>query len=204
MSKPIIRIALVLSMLATSSWAEESVSEETERSPLVTVNMSVNMESIDESLRGISESFAQIADSLDRLAKNERLEPEQAQQLQNIMANLDYLVTATQHSVDALPMAVQRSREALGANAEQMVGDIKFWFLVSVAAFIMLLAMALAGFYWFVLRPLQHTALEAMGNISGMAKAMENTSKSLEIVNQTHQEIVKLSRENFPCPQPPD
>jgi hypothetical protein len=203
-SKPIIRIALVLSMLATSSWAEESVSEETERSPLVTVNMSVNMESIDESLRGISESFAQIADSLDRLAKNERLEPEQAQQLQNIMANLDYLVTATQHSVDALPMAVQRSREALGANAEQMVGDIKFWFLVSVAAFIMLLAMALAGFYWFVLRPLQHTALEAMGNISGMAKAMENTSKSLEIVNQTHQEIVKLSRENFPCPQPPD
>jgi hypothetical protein len=191
-------------MLATSSWAEESVSEETERSPLVTVNMSVNMESIDESLRGISESFAQIADSLDRLAKNERLEPEQAQQLQNIMANLDYLVTATQHSVDALPMAVQRSREALGANAEQMVGDIKFWFLVSVAAFIMLLAMALAGFYWFVLRPLQHTALEAMGNISGMAKAMENTSKSLEIVNQTHQEIVKLSRENFPCPQPPD
>jgi hypothetical protein len=191
-------------MLATSSWAEESVSEETERSPLVTVNMSVNMESIDESLRGISESFAQIADSLDRLAKNERLEPEQAQQLQNIMANLDYLVTATQHSVDALPMAVQRSREALGANAEQMVGDIKFWFLVSVAAFIMLLALALAGFYWFVLRPLQHTALEAMGNISGMAKAMENTSKSLEIVNQTHQEIVKLSRENFPCPQPPD
>jgi 4-amino-4-deoxy-L-arabinose transferase-like glycosyltransferase len=75
---------------------------------------------------------------------------------------------------------------------------------VAVAAIIVVLVVALASFYWFVLRPLQNTVLKAVGNISGMAKAMENTSKSLEIVNQTHQEIVKLSRENFPCPQPPD
>lgn len=204
MSKTITCIALVLSMLATSSSAEESISEEADRSPLVTVNMSVNMESIDASLRGISESFAQIAGSLDQLAMSGRLEPEQAQQLENIMANVDYLVTATRQSVDALPVAVQRSREALGANAGQLVSDIKFWFLVAVAAIILVLVVALATFYWFVLRPLQSTVLEAVGNISGMAKAMENTSKSLEIVNQTHQEIVELSRQDFPCPQPTD
>jgi len=203
-SKTITCIALVLSMLATSSSAEESISEEADRSPLVTVNMSVNMESIDASLRGISESFAQIAGSLDQLAMSGRLEPEQAQQLENIMANVDYLVTATRQSVDALPVAVQRSREALGANAGQLVSDIKFWFLVAVAAIILVLVVALATFYWFVLRPLQSTVLEAVGNISGMAKAMENTSKSLEIVNQTHQEIVELSRQDFPCPQPTD
>jgi methyl-accepting chemotaxis protein len=165
--------------------------------------MSVNMESIDASFRGISDSFAQIADSLDQLAKNGRLEPEQAQQLENIMANVDYLVNATRNSVDALPVAVQRSREVLGANAEQLVSDIKFWFLVAVAAIILVLVVALASFYWFVLRPLQSTVLEAVGDISGMAKAMENTSKSLEIINQTHQEIVKLSSENSRCPQPP-
>lgn len=86
MSKPITRIALVLSMLATSSWAEESIREEADRPPLVTVNMSVNLESIDESLRGITESFTQIADSLDQLARSGQLEPEQAQQLGTIMA----------------------------------------------------------------------------------------------------------------------
>lgn len=204
MTKSITRIVLVLSMLATSSWAEESIGEEADRPPLVTVNMSVNMESIDESLRGISESFADIAESLDQLARDGRLEPEQAQQVENIVDNVDYLVTATRHSVDALPAAVQRSREALGAHAEQMVGDIKFWFLVAVAAFIVVLTMALAGFYWFVLRPLQRTVLEAVRNISGMAKAMETTSKSLEIINQTHQEIVKLSKEQLPYPQPPE
>ena len=193
MSKPIIRIALLLSVLATSSWAEESADEETLRSPLVTVNMSVNMDSVDQSLSGINESFAQIAESLDQLAKGGQLEPEQAQQLGNIVDNVDYLMTATRQSADALPEAIQRSREALGANTEQIFGDIKFWFLVAVTAFIVVLAMALACFFWFVLRPLQNTVLEAVRNISGMAKAMENTSKSLEIINQTHLAIVKIS-----------
>lgn len=204
MPKPITRLALVLSMLATSSWAEERIGEEADQTPLVTVNMSVNMDSIDDSLRGISESFTQIAESLDQLAKGERLEPEQTQQLESIITNVDYLVTATRDSVEALPVAVQRSREALGANVEQIVGDIKFWFFVAVAAIIVVLVIALASFYWFVLRPLQSTVLEAVGNISGMARAMENTSKSLEIINQTHQEIVKLSTEGLPFPQPPD
>ena len=201
MSKPIICLALVLSVLATSSWAEESVSEEAGRSPLVTVNMSVNMDSIDESLREISEAFAQIAESLDQLAKSGQLEPEQVQQLENIVDNVDYLMTATRDSLDALPEVVQRSRESLGANAEQMFGDIKFWFLVGVAALIVVLAVALASFYWFVLRPLQNTVLEAVRNVSGMAKAMENTSKSLEIINQTHQEIVRLYKEKAPYPE---
>ena len=204
MPKPITRLALVLSMLATSSWAEERIGEEADQTPLVTVNMSVNMDSIDDSLRGISESFTQIAESLDQLAKGERLEPEQTQQLESIITNVDYLVTATRDSVEALPVAVQRSREALGANVEQIVGDIKFWFFVAVAAIIVVLVIALASFYWFVLRPLQSTVLEAVGNISGMARARENTSKSLEIINQTHQEIVKLSTEGLPFPQPPD
>ena len=101
MSKPTIRIALLLSVLATSSWAEESADEETLRSPLVTVNMSVNMESIDESLSGISESFGQIAESLDQLSRGGQLEPEQAQQLEGIIDNVDYLVTATRNSMDS-------------------------------------------------------------------------------------------------------
>jgi F0F1-type ATP synthase membrane subunit b/b' len=61
---------------------------------------------------------------------------------------------------------------------------------------LIVLLLAIVVFYYFVLRPIQSTLLEATANIKDMAKAMENTSKSLEISNQVHQDLLKAQVQN--------
>jgi len=55
-----------------------------------------------------AESFAQITQWFDQPSMGGQLEPERAQQLENIIDKVDCTVTATRNSIDSLPVAMQR------------------------------------------------------------------------------------------------
>ncbi len=187
------RLSFLLLCVLTSIPAIGSDPQEPEQRPLVQVNVSFEMDAINESLRTTSESISEISDSFRLIAEGGQLDLEQQQQLVQIMENLDHLVEATRTSVDALPSLVERSRDTLVEQGSEFLGDLKFWSVTILIIICLVLIIATICFYYFVLRPMQRTLLEVTGNISNMAKAMENTSKSLEISNQTQRELLKLS-----------
>lgn len=187
------RLFLILLWGLTSIPALGSNPQEPQQRPLVQVNVSFEMDAINESLRTTSESINEISDSFRLIAEGGQLDLEKQQQLVQIMENVDHLVEATRTSVDALPVLVNRSRDALAAQVMEFLGDLKFWSITILVGLCLALIIAIICFYYFVLRPMQRTLLEVTGNISNMAKAMENTSKSLEISNQTQRELLKLS-----------
>jgi len=161
--------------------------------PLVQVNVSFEMDAINESLRATSESIGDISESFTVIAEGGQLDPEQQQKLVQIMESLDHLVEVTRTSVDALPTLVERSRGALAEQGSRFLRDLKFWAIILLVVLGAALILAIIGFYYLVLRPMRHTLLEVTGNISDMARAMENTSKSLEISSETQRELLKLA-----------
>lgn len=171
--------------------------------PLVAVDVSLEMAAIERSLAEISTAVGEMAAAMEQIATSGELTPGQQEHLDNIMANLDEVTAASRRSVDALPGVVERSKTVARQGAEQLLSDLKLWFFVIVGVVAVLLVVALAAFYWFTLRPLQNTVLKAVSHISDMAQAMANTSKSLEIINQTHREVLRLSGASDDPPAPP-
>jgi len=179
-----------------------STGEESEPRPLIQVNVSVEMDAISESLRSTSESIDDISESFRLITESGQLDPDQQQHLLRIMENLDLLLETTSDSVDALPELVQQARDVLVAESDEVLGDLKFWSVTIIVALFTVLILAIVGLYFFVLRPLQQKILDATANISKMAEAMENTSKSLETSNTIQGKLLKLKELRNPAKTP--
>lgn len=170
-----------MSLPAIGSTGEESAPQ-----PLIQVNVSVEMDAINESINDISKSLRLIAETGE-------LDPDQQQLLLRVMENLDRLLETTSDSVDALPALVQKAHDALVTESDEVLGDLKFWSVTIIVALFTVLILAIVGLYFFVLRPLRQKILDATANISKMAEALENTSKSLETSNTIQGNLLKLS-----------
>jgi hypothetical protein len=187
------RLSFFLTCFLMALPALASQQENGEPRPLVQVDVSFEMDAINESLHATSESIGEISDSFVVIAEGGQLYPEQQQQLVQIMENLDHLVEVTRTSVDALPTLVERSRGALTEQVGRFLRDLKFWAITLLVVLGVALILAIICFYYLVLSPMRRTLLEVTRNISDMARAMENTSKSLEISSETQRELLKLS-----------
>jgi len=171
-----------------------SEQEISQQRPLLQVDVFVEMEAINESLDEASRSIGEISNAFRVVAEGGQLDAEQQQQLVAILENLDHVVEATRASVDALPELVRNSRQTVTDQVNGFFSSLKFWSIAILIILGIVLIAAIICFYYFVLQPLKSTLLEATGNIANMAKAMENTSRSLEVSNQTHREMLKLHK----------
>ena len=189
----ILAVIMTALLASVSPLSAQTRGEPDSQRPLVAVDVSLEVAAIERSMDEISTSFDEMSESLKQIAETGQLSRQQQEHLDSIMANLDHVTELSRRSVDALPSVVERSRAAVREGAEGLLADLKFWFIVVVVAVALLLVLALAAFYRFTLRPLQQTILQATSHISDMAQAMANTSKSLEIINETHREVLRLS-----------
>lgn len=170
-----------------------STGEEREPRPLIQVNVSVEMDAINESLKLTSESIDDISDSFQLIAESGQLDPDQQQHLLRIMENLDQLLEITSESVDALPTLVQKARDALVAQSTEVLGNLKFWSIAIIVALFTVLILAIIGLYLGVLRPLRDDIVGATANVSRMVDALESTSESLETGNTIQRKLLQLS-----------
>ena len=185
---------ILLLILFNSPVVATSSEEEDEPRPLVQVHVSVDMDAVNASLAATSESIGEISDSFRLMAETGQLDPDQQQQLTEIMQNLDQLLDATSASLDALPSLVQRSRDALVAQGDEFFSEFKFWTITFIVVLLATVIITVFGLYHFALRPLRESLTETAGNISDMVKALESTSKSLETNNQILRELLEADK----------
>lgn len=188
---------VVCSLISLAAFGSESVEDQPR--PLIQVNVSFEMEAINAALQSTSQSVGEISESFRILAEEGNLDSEQQEHLAQIMINLDHVVGTTRDSVDSLPSLIENSRKTLLTRGAVLLDDIKFWTVTLLILLGVVLAVAIACFYYFVLKPLQGSILAVTRNISEMAKAMENTSRSLEVSTQTQRELLKLQEAQGPA-----
>ena len=169
-----------------------AAAEEGHASPMVQVDVIVEMDAINESLRSTSHSIQQISESIQLMAESGELDPDQQQKLSRILDNLDQVMQTTSDSMNALPSLVQRLRTALVAQSSEILHDVKFWSILIIAALFTLVIAIAVGLYFLVLRPLQQNILSTIANVAKIAQALEDTSRALETNNTIQQELLKL------------
>ena len=194
MSRLLVFLLCSLVSLPAIAAEQEAAQENGQQRPLVQVDISFEMNAINEALQKTSVSVDEISRSFRVLAESGQLDQGQQQHLANIMDNLDHVVGATRTSMDALPALVDRSRQTLATQLNEFFDSLKFWTIIILVLFGVALIIAAACFYYFAVRPLQNLLFEVTGNIRDMAKTLENSAKSLEISNQVQLEFLKLSK----------
>lgn len=185
MTKILFFIVVLVNVAVGSVRAEEEISERTE--PFINVNMVLEMEGIETSVKDIQGSFQSISDSLELIANNESLSLEQQALLSETVINLNQLITVSSDSVRALPVAKQVVQE----KSEAFFTELKFNIMLVIIAIAVVLIVVIACIYWLVLRPMQSTVVQATSNISTMATAIKTTAQALESSTDKQQQIWK-------------
>ncbi|AZL87087.1 hypothetical protein EIJ81_22920 [Aliivibrio salmonicida] len=182
-------LLLLLTMFASVSFAN---TEEQITQPLVSINATVDIKGLEQSAEQGAQAMQKMANSLELIAKNRNLTPEQQEHIYQTIENINNLVDISSNSLRTLPTFLKQSKETLSESSSQFFDDLTFKVILLLSLVVLALVTIIACFYWFILRPLQNTLLQATTNISTMAKAIENSALSLEMTNKNHDNILQL------------
>ncbi|OEF18952.1 hypothetical protein [Aliivibrio logei] len=182
-------LLLLLTMFASVSFAN---TEEQITQPLVSINATVDIKGLEQSAEQGAQAMQKMANSLELIAKNRNLTPEQQEHIYQTIENINNLVDISSNSLRTLPTFLKQSKETLSESSSQFFDDLTFKVILLLSLVVLALVAIIACFYWFILRPLQNTLLQATTNISTMAKAIENSALSLEMTNKNHDSILHL------------
>ncbi|MBB1313740.1 MULTISPECIES: hypothetical protein [Aliivibrio] len=182
-------LLLLLTMFASVSFAN---TEEQITQPLVSINATVDIKGLEQSAEQGAQAMQKMANSLELIAKNRNLTPEQQEHIYQTIENINNLVDISSNSLRTLPTFLKQSKETLSESSSQFFDDLTFKVILLLSLVVLALVAIIACFYWFILRPLQNTLLQATTNISTMAKAIENSALSLEMTNKNHDNILHL------------
>ena len=182
-------LLLVLILLAPLSLLAED-DEESAKTPLVKVDVILELEAINESLASTSKSISDISESFRLMAENGELDPEQRQQLTGIMQSLNQILETTSTSVDALPALVHQSHDQLVDQGNEFFKHFKYGFVAFLVALLVIVIVAVTCLYHFVLKPLREILTQSAKEVSDMATALESAAKSLETNNDILRQLV--------------
>lgn len=182
-------LLLLLTMFASVSFAN---TEEQITQPLVSINATVDIKGLEQSAEQGAQAMQKMANSLELIAKNRNLTPEQQEHIYQTIENINNLVDISSNSLRTLPTFLKQSKETLSESSSQFFDDLTFKVILLLSLVVLALVAIIACFYWFILRPLQNTLLQTTTNISTMAKAIENSALSLEMTNKNHDNILHL------------
>ena len=183
-------LLFLIAMFTSASFA--NTEEPIITQPLVTINAMIDIKGIEQSAEQGAQAMLKMADSLELIAQNRNLTPEQQQNIHKTIENINNLVDVSSDSLQSLPTFLKESKETLSTTSTQFFDDLTFKVILLLAIVVLALVAIIACFYWFILRPLQNTLLQATTNISTMAKAIENSALSLEMTNKNHDNILQL------------
>ena len=183
-------LLFLIAMFTSASFA--NTEEPIITQPLVAINAMIDIKGIEQSAEQGAQAMLKMADSLELIAQNRNLTPEQQQNIHKTIENINTLVDVSSNSLQSLPTFLKESKETLSTTSTQFFDDLTFKVILLLAIVVLALVAIIACFYWFILRPLQNTLLQATTNISTMAKAIENSALSLEMTNKNHDNILQL------------
>ncbi len=198
------RIAWLLVLILSSSICRAQTDQpsiDTPSEPLVNINVSLELDGIERSLDATKDSLDQIGLALEKISSSDNLTDQQKQVLGHTLDNLDQLVLLSRESIEQLPTAFNQTSAKMISTSQNFMDDLQTKVIIVAVAIGLLLVVALAAIYWFVLRPLQQGLVKATTNISSMAKAIQVTAQALE--SSTAQQQVIMQQLNQQSNRPP-
>ncbi len=182
---PLAIIALML--VSLTGFASEAEQEQT---PLINVDMTLDLDGMEKYAQDASESLEVISQSLQAIVNNPNLSEDQQQALNQTVESINKLASSTKTSLNQLPQALDQSRLAFKKTSQMLLDDIQTKIIIALAAVIAVIVIALTAIYLLILKPMQQTLVKATNNISSMAQSIQITAEALKYSTEKQQEIM--------------
>jgi septal ring factor EnvC (AmiA/AmiB activator) len=178
-------LGLILSIFASNA----SSQQESDPNSFVQVNVSLDLQGIEESIDATSDSLYALADSLTQIAQSPDLTPEQQNDIDVTIDNVNQLIDVSTQSLEKLPVAFSQSKQVVGEKTQLFLDDVKLNLIIFLALIVLALIVIMVCIYWFLLRPLQSTVVTAATQVTQMAQALRVTAKAVETCTEKQQAI---------------
>ncbi|CAH6784553.1 GTP-binding protein [Vibrio chagasii] len=182
---PLVTMALI--MVSFSGFASEADTTET---PLINVDMTLDLDGMEKYAQDASESLEVISQSLQAIVNNPNLSDEQQLALNQTVESINKLADTTKTSLHQLPQALDQSRVAFKQTSQTLLDDIQTKIIIALVAVVGVIIIALTAIYLLILKPMQQTLVKATNNISSMAQSIQITAEALKYSTEKQQQIM--------------
>ncbi|KAB0482907.1 GTP-binding protein [Vibrio sp. IB15] len=182
---PLVTMALI--MVSFSGFASEADTTET---PLINVDMTLDLDGMEKYAQDASESLEVISQSLQAIVNNPNLSDEQQLALNQTVESINKLADTTKTSLKQLPQALDQSRAAFKQTSQTLIDDIQTKIIIALVAVVGVIIIALTAIYLLILKPMQQTLVKATNNISSMAQSIQITAEALKYSTEKQQQIM--------------
>ncbi|KJY82916.1 membrane protein [Vibrio galatheae] len=165
--------------------------QQAQESAFIHVNMSLELDGIENALQDTRHSLDQIGGALDRIAQSDNLTPQQQSLLGDTIDNLNQLVHLSKDSLNSLPNAFEQSKQAISTQSQLFLDDLRLKVLITIGAIGLVVVLIIAAIAWFILRPMQSSLVSVTQNISSMARAIKVTAQALDSISSQQHEIAQ-------------
>ncbi|OEF08422.1 hypothetical protein [Vibrio genomosp. F10] len=182
-------VSLMLLLPNAFASQDEPDKDKPNKNAFIQVNVSLDLQGIEESIDTTSQSLNSLADSLNAIATSPDFTPEQQKNIELTVNNVNQLIDISTQSLEQLPVAFAQSKQVVGDKTQLFLDDVKFKLILIVSLTVLALLAIIGCIYWLLLRPLQSTVLSATTNVSQMAQALQVTAKAVEACTEKQQSI---------------
>ncbi|CAH7128893.1 GTP-binding protein [Vibrio chagasii] len=182
---PLVTMALI--MVSFSGFASEADTTET---PLINVDMTLDLDGMEKYAQDASESLEVISQSLQAIVNNPNLSDEQQLALNQTVESINKLADTTKTSLHQLPQALDQSRVAFKQTSQTLLDDVQTKIIIALVAVVSVIIIALTAIYLLILKPMQQTLVKATNNISSMAQSIQITAEALKYSTEKQQQIM--------------
>ncbi|CAK1799268.1 GTP-binding protein [Vibrio crassostreae] len=182
---PLAIIALML--VSLTGFASEAEQEQT---PLINVDMTLDLDGMEKYAQDASESLEVISQSLQAIVNNPNLSEDQQQALNQTVESINKLASSTKTSLNQLPQVLDQSRVAFKQTSQTLIDDIQTKIIIALVAVVGVIIIALTAIYLLILKPMQQTLVKATNNISSMAQSIQITAEALKYSTEKQQKIM--------------
>lgn len=167
--------------------------EETQAPPpaLMNVDMTLDLDGMEKYAKEASQSLQVISESLQSIVNNPNLSKDQQQALNETIASINQLSASTTQSINHLPEVFEHSRMTFQQTSQTLLDDIQSKILIALIAIVGVIILALIAIYLLILKPMQHTLVQATSNISAMAQSIQITAEALKYSTDKQQYLME-------------
>ena len=190
-------IALNLSPAGAANTAEDAPSEADSlaNTPYVTMNVGVEISGMQQAAEQAAHGLVLIGESLDEIAKNHELSPEQRAHVEQSLKRVDHLGQNLNSTLEKIPGTLERSIAPMVTAGKDLSKEIKLILILLAVLLVLIILAALVAIYYFVLAPATRAIVETTGLLNDLAKTLETTAQIVESSSEQNIRILEKMSE---------
>ncbi|MCP4010212.1 MAG: hypothetical protein GY726_11955 [Proteobacteria bacterium] len=164
------------------------------QTPYISMNIGVEIAGLETAAEEAAQGLNLIGEALYELANNPELTEEHHQQIEQALSRVDELGKSLTLVVEQLPDTVDKSMAPVVNASNELSSQIKRTVILTAIALILIMLVALAAVYYFVLAPGTRSVIKTATLLDELANTLKTTAEIVEISSERNLQVMEEVR----------